>query len=128
MGFLTKAEKREMNKAAWAAKNEEKRAQWELEKKVERAPIGTKDGNKQRIAEFKNRLLSATVGETMIRKLIEIAQDDDHPGQMAALKMAIDRIVPASIFEEKKDLHERPTIQISFSNIGQPKPIETIDG
>ncbi len=127
MGFLTKAEKREMNKAAWAAKNEEKRAQWELEKKVERAPIGTKDGNKQRIAEFKNRLLSATVGETMIRKLIEIAQNNDHPGQMAALKMCCDRIIPLSVFEDKKDMHERPTIQISFSGISDTKKADVVD-
>lgn len=83
-----------------------------------REPIGTLIGNKQRVEEYKNRLLAAPVAETMIRKLIEIAQNDDHPGQMAALKMAVDRILPASVFEEKKG-GTRTAITISISGIGE---------
>lgn len=82
-----------------------------------REPIGTSLGNKQRIDEYKKRLLAAPVAETMIRKMIEIAQNDEHPGQMAALKMAIDRILPASVFEEKKG-GSRTAIQITISGIG----------
>lgn len=83
-----------------------------------REPIGTPIGNKQRVEEYKNRLLAAPVAETMIRKLIEIAQNDEHPGQMAALKMAVDRILPASVFEEKKG-GTRTAITISISGIGE---------
>ena len=84
-------------------------------------------GKKQRIEEYKERLLAAPVAETMIRKLIEIAQDNEHPGQMAALKMAIDRIVPASVFEEKKD-GARTAIQITISGIGENNNMKAIEG
>ena len=50
-------------------------------------------------------------------KLIEIAQNDDHPGQMAALKMAVDRILPASVFEAKKD-GSRVAVNITISGLG----------
>ena len=80
-------------------------------------PIGTAKGNNQRIAEFKERLLAAPVGETMIRKIIEIAKDDEHPGQMTALKMAIDRILPLSLFEKDKDGGTRTAIQINITGL-----------
>lgn len=88
-----------------------------------RKPIGTPTGNKQRIQEFKERLLSAPVGESIIRKVIEVAQNDEHPGQIAALKMCMDRLLPTSLFEEKKD-GARTAIQITISGIGG----NTVDG
>ena len=93
-----------------------------------RKPIGTTKGNNQRIAEFKERLLAAPVGETMIRKIIDIAKNDEHPGQMAALKMAIDRILPLSLFEKDKD-GTRTAIQINITGLNDPKVKEiTADG
>ena len=108
------------------------RAKHEAMQKKESAKtaITTASGKKQRIEEYKERLLAAPVAETMIRKLIEIAQNDEHPGQMAALKMAIDRIVPSSVFEEKKD-GARTAIQITISGIGESMKAvegEVIDG
>jgi hypothetical protein len=49
--------------------------------------------------ELKTRLL-ATSGEGIIDKVISIARNDEHPGQMAALKMCIDRMLPMSLFEK----------------------------
>jgi hypothetical protein len=122
-GTITKQEKSLLNKAEWANRHGVKK---ELE--PARSPIGTPLGNKQRIDEYKKRLLAAPVAETMIRKMIEIAQNDNHPGQMAALKMAIDRILPASAFEEKKG-GGRTAITISISGIGDnPTVIENDAG
>lgn len=76
-----------------------------------------------RIAEFKQRLL-ATSGTHVIDKIVSIAQDDDHPGQMAALKMCIDRILPISLFE--KGSGQKPTVQINIVNATQEKTEDVI--
>jgi hypothetical protein len=47
---------------------------------------------------------------------VEIALNDDHPGQMAALKMCIDRTLPVSMFE--KDKSQRTAVTISITGIG----------
>jgi len=64
--------------------------------------VGTDAGNKQRMTEFKERLLKSAVGTNIINKIIDIATDDTHVGQMAALKMCIDRILPMSLLRRRK--------------------------
>jgi len=126
-GTITKQEKSLLNKAEWANRHGV-RKEVETNNTPARSPIGTPLGNKQRIDEYKKKLLAAPVAETMIRKMIEIAQNDNHPGQMAALKMAIDRILPASAFEAKAG-GQRTAITISISGIGDsPMVIENEDG
>jgi len=44
--------------------------------------------------------LMATAGTKVIDKIIHIALNDEHPGQMAALKLCIDRQLPLSLFEK----------------------------
>jgi hypothetical protein len=70
-----------------------------------------------RIAEFKERLL-ATSGTRVIDKVLQIAQNDAHPGQMAALKMCMDRMLPISLFE--KGANSRPSVQINIVNATDP--------
>ena len=81
--------------------------------------VGTDAGNKQRMTEFKERLLKSAVGTNIINKIIDIATDDTHVGQMAALKMCIDRILPMSLFEEKKGGGERTAVTITIGGIGE---------
>ena len=69
-----------------------------------------------RIEEFKARLL-ATGGDRIIDKIVSIALDDEHPGQVAALKMCMDRLLPMSYFD-KKDGSSRGNIQITISTAG----------
>ena len=87
-------------------------------KKV-KAPIGRPKNDTGRLAEFKQRLLG-TSGANVIEKIIAIGQNDDHPGQMAALKMAMDRILPLSMFE-KDSKGQRSAIQINITGIGEAK-------
>lgn len=87
--------------------------------------VGRPKGDTGRLEEFKQRLL-ATGGTRILDKMISIALDDNHPGQMAAIKMSIDRMLPVSSFEAAKNGGQVPTISINISSLGQSK-IETVE-
>jgi hypothetical protein len=72
----------------------------EIQAKLKRETRGRPKGDSGRLAEFKARLLS-TSGERVINKVIEVALTDGHPGQVAALKMCMDRVLPVSMFEKE---------------------------
>ena len=76
--------------------------------------LGTPIGNKQRMVEFKEQLLKAENGKQVIAKVLDIAMDDEHPNQAAALKMCMDRMLPTSMFEEEK---KGDSFTISISTI-----------
>ena len=76
--------------------------------------LGTPIGNKQRMVEFKEQLLKAENGKKVITKVLEVAMDDEHPNQAAALKMCMDRMLPVSMFEEEK---KGDSFTISISTI-----------
>lgn len=94
--------------------------------------IGTPLGNKQRMQQFKDRLLKEENGTRILTKVLEVAMDDNHPGQMAAIKLCMDRMLPTSLFEEDKKGTDRPAIQINITGINEPKANvvegEVIDG
>jgi hypothetical protein len=71
----------------------------EIQAKLKRDGRGRPKGDAGRLAELKARLL-ATSGERVINKVIEVAMTDGHPGQTAALKMCMDRVLPVSMFEK----------------------------
>jgi hypothetical protein len=81
--------------------------------------IGRPIGDAGRIEEFKQRLL-ATGGTRILDKMIAIALDDEHPGQMAAIKMSIDRMLPISTFEAAKQGGNVPTISINITGLSSP--------
>ena len=93
-------------------------------------PIGTPIGNKQRMQQFKEKLLREENGNKILQKVLEVAMDDEHPGQSAALKMCMDRMLPTSMFDEDKKGSDRPQIQINITGIGDKVDIgsNTIDG
>jgi hypothetical protein len=65
-------------------------------------------------------------GKDVVEKVVEIALNDDHPGQMAALKMCIDRTLPVSMFE--KDKSQRNAITINITGLGvEPTIIDQED-
>ena len=87
--------------------------------KKAKLPMGRPKNDTGRMAEFKQRLLG-TSGSSVIEKIIEIGQTDGHPGQVACLKMAVDRILPMSMFE-KDSKGQRNAIQINITGIGEAK-------
>lgn len=88
--------------------------------------LGRPAGDASRIQEFKERLL-ATGGTRILDKMVQIALDDSHPGQMAAIKLAVDRILPASLFDAAKAGGTTPSISINITSMGQPEVISSDD-
>ena len=93
-----------------------------------RQPIGTPLGNRQRMQEFKNKLLTEENGNRILAKVLEVAMDDEHPGQMSAIKLCMDRMLPTSLFDDEKKSGDRPSITINISGIGESVNVEPIDG
>ena len=94
-----------------------KKSDIEAKKKGNRGVRGRPPGDAARINEFKARLL-ATSGDKVINKVIQIAQNDEHPGQMAALKMCMDRILPLSYFDKDKNGGGRSQVSITITGVG----------
>jgi hypothetical protein len=95
----------------------------EIIKQSRMASIDTNEGKRQRMADLKEFLLAPGNGKTIITKALEIALNDEHPQQGTMLKALMDRMVPTSLFEEKKD-GVRTAIQITISGIGEANVIE----
>jgi len=71
----------------------------------------------QRIKDLKDMLIRSS-GKDVVEKMISIALNDNHPAQMAAIKMCVDRTLPVSMFE--KDKSQRSAIHINITGIGAP--------
>lgn len=100
-----------------------KKADIEAAKKPGNGKVGRPVGDNGRIQELKARLMS-TAGNKVIDTIIRIALDDNHPGQMAALKMSIDRQLPLSLFE--KDVKRGSNaITINITGVGNVESTET---
>lgn len=112
-----------------------KKNEIEAKKAGNRGVRGRPPGDAARINEFKARLL-ATSGESVINKIIDIAQNDEHPGQMAALKMCMDRVLPLSYFEKDKTTGGKSAVSITITGVngnttivgGEENNEDVIDG
>ena len=71
----------------------------------------------QRLKELKE-LMIRSGGKDVAQKVIEIALNDDHPHQLVALKMCLDRTLPVSMFE--KDKSQRSAVTINITGLGEP--------
>lgn len=76
----------------------------------------------QRLKELKE-LMIRSGGKDVAQKVIEIALNDDHPHQLVALKMCLDRTLPISMFE--KDKSQRSAVTINITGLGEPTVIDT---
>ena len=78
----------------------------------------------QRIKELKE-LMIRSGGKDVAEKVIQIALNDEHPGQMAALKMCMDRTLPVSMFE--KDKSQRSAVTINITGLGEAPQVISQD-
>jgi hypothetical protein len=76
----------------------------------------------QRLKELKDMLIKSS-GKDVVEKMISIALNDNHPAQMAAIKMCVDRTLPVSMFE--KDKNQRSAVTINITGIGAPTATTT---
>ena len=84
-------------------------------------PITPVDPPKAQLIELR-KLILAERGDDVVKKVLEIALDDNHPVQGAALKMAMDRLLPMSEFE-KAAAGGRSAITINISGVGDAPTI-----
>ena len=93
-----------------------------IQRYAENPPAILPKTDHQRIKELKE-LMIRSGGKDVAEKVIQIALNDEHPGQMAALKMCMDRTLPIGMFE--KDKNQRSAITINITGLGEaPQIIE----
>jgi hypothetical protein len=94
----------------------ENQKKWAMRTKEAAPRVKNPVTREARINELRDLILSSANGKAMVTKVMEIALDDNHPGQMSAMKMVIDRIIPQSAFEAAKN-EARTAIQITISGL-----------
>jgi hypothetical protein len=87
--------------------------------------VGRPKGTAGIIAEYRDRMLASPKSAKVLEKVYEVALTDGHPGQMAAMKLVLDRIVPVSTFDATKASGGVPQISINISSLGSPT-VETL--
>lgn len=83
---------------------------------------GRPAGDAAILNEYKARMLASPKSAKVLEKVFEIALNDEHSGQMAAMKLVLDRIVPASAFDTAKG-NNGGTPQISINITGLTSPV-----
>ena len=92
-------------------------------KALRKGKIGRPPGEAAKIRELMARML-ITNGDRVLQKTIDIALSDEHPNQMAAIKLLMDRALPTSYFEKDR-AGGRPSINISITGVSGA--VETIE-
>lgn len=86
----------------------------------EKRSVGRPKGDKAIMDEYRMRMLASPKSAKVLEKVYEVALSDGHPGQMAAMKLVLDRIVPASAFDSTKAAGGVPQISINISGLNDP--------
>lgn len=92
----------------------------------EKRSVGRPKGTTAIMNEYRDRMLASPKSAKVLEKVYEVALTDGHPGQMAAMKLVMDRIVPQSAFESSKASGGVPQISINISSFGQPT-VDTVE-
>ena len=89
----------------------------------------TKGAKKRRMVELSHRLLNSK-GTKVVEKIIQIALDDKHPGQMQALKLCVERIAPVSFFEgvHKAQQNNQINIKVTVSDPRSIPEVKVVEG
>lgn len=78
-------------------------------------PVMTRAEQARRIHELKAELLTHNKVGDFIEKVFDVAMDDDHSGQTAAMKLIADRILPAQGFSS--DDKRSTGVQINITGL-----------
>jgi hypothetical protein len=91
-----------------------------IQRFADNPPLVLPKTDHQRLKELKE-LMIRSGGKDVAQKVIEIALNDEHPHQLVALKMCLDRTLPISLFE--KDKSQRSAVTINITGLGQEPTI-----
>jgi hypothetical protein len=92
-----------------------------IQRFADNPPLVLPKTDHQRLKELKE-LMIRSGGKDVAQKVIEIALNDEHPHQLVALKMCLDRTLPVSMFE--KDKTQRSAVSITITGLGEPTIID----
>lgn len=90
----------------------------------EQKPL-TQYGETKKLKEYRHWLLGHKSTSTAMEKLLTVALDDDHSGQMQALKILADRILPLSGFAAENQ-HARAAVQINITGYNEKPEIKEV--
>ena len=102
--------------AAHKAKREERKAKTKagLTHNNQKAlPVMSRNEQVQRLHEIKARFLSNTKLGPLVEKMFDIAMNDEHDGQMQAMKMIADKVLPTQSFSGESKKSSAVNITIS---------------
>ena len=116
-----------------AAERKERRAAKRTKETVshnnrgEALPVMTRTEQNRKLHELKARFLTTKRLEPFVSKLFDIAMDDEHDGQMAAMKMIADRILPTTSFSGEGNKSSAVQINISGLQVSsiEEKPVDS---
>lgn len=98
-----------------------KKSDLAVKKKGGRELRGRPKGDKAILDEYRSRMLASPKSAKVLEKVFEIALNDEHSGQMAAMKLVMDRLVPASSFDTAKENNGGiPSISINITGLTSP--------
>jgi hypothetical protein len=87
----------------------------------EKRVVGRPKGDAAIINDYKLRMLTSPKSTKVLEAIYDAALTDGHPGQTAAWKLIVDRIVPVSVFDTSKSSGAMPQISINISGLNDPK-------
>lgn len=78
-------------------------------------PVMSQSEQRRKLHQLRAEFLTSNRLEGFVAKLFDVAMDDDHAGQVAAMKMIADRILPTTSFsgEDKKS----SAVQINITGL-----------
>jgi hypothetical protein len=71
-------------------------------------------------------MLASPKSAKVLEKVFEVALNDGHPGQIAAMKLVMDRVLPTSAFDVSKGTGGVPSISINISGLNTPS-VNTVE-
>jgi len=85
----------------------------------------TRSQQQIRLAELKTEFLTHSSLDKYVKKLFDMALDDDHSGQTAAIKIIADRILPTASFSSEQKSNAAVQINITGLTVDkvEEKPV-----
>jgi hypothetical protein len=79
-------------------------------------PVMTRVEQQRKLHELKSRFLESKQLPSLINKVFEIAMDDEHNDQFQAIKLVMDKVLPATGFSQESKRGSAP-VQINITGL-----------
>ena len=88
-------------------------------------PVMSQAEQRRKLHQLRAEFLTSNRLEGFVAKLFDVAMDDDHAGQVAAMKMIADRILPTTSFSAEQNKSSAVQINITGLQVSsiEEKPV-----